>query len=167
MAEIELVYAVADDGTIGDRGGMPWRLPSDLRRFKAHTMGAPVVMGRKTYESIGRPLPGRRNVIVTRQPGYAAPGCEVYGDLTTALDVATASVPRVCVIGGAEIYRQAMERADRLVVTHVAARPGGDTLMPPIDRDAWHPVERETIEPDPGDSAPTTRIVYERGARVG
>ena len=162
MAVIELVYAVADDGTIGDRGAMPWRLPSDLRRFKAHTTGAPLVMGRKTYESIGRPLPGRRNIVVTRQPDYAAPGCEVYGDLGTALDVATASAMRVCVIGGAEIYAQSMARADRLVVTHVHARPGGDTRMPGVDASAWGEVSREAIEPDPADSAPTTRAIYER-----
>ena len=162
MAEIELVYAVADDGTIGDGGGMPWRLPSDLRAFKAHTMGAPVVMGRKTYESIGRPLPGRRNIVVTRQADYCAPGCEVYGDLGTALDVATVAAARVCVIGGAQIYAQAMERADRLVITHVRASPGGDTTMPPVDPTTWTPVGRETIDPDPADSAATERVVYER-----
>ena len=165
VAEIELIYAVAEDGTIGDAGGMPWRLPSDLKRFKAHTLGAPVVMGRKTHESIGRPLPGRRNIVVTRRPDYAAPGCEVYGDLTRALDAATASAPRVCVIGGAEIYRQAMDRADRLVVTHVDARPGGDTVMPAIDRTVWEPISTETVEPDPIDTAPTTRVVYERIGR--
>lgn len=162
MAEIELIYAVADDGTIGDRGAMPWRLPSDLRRFKAHTLGTPVVMGRRTFESIGRALPGRRNIVVTRTPGYGAPGCEVHADLDAAIDAAARGAERVSVIGGAEVYRQCMSRADRLVVTHVRARPGGDTRMPPVDPAVWVPVSREAIDADPADTADTERVVYER-----
>ena len=161
---VELVYAVARNGVIGRDNAMPWRLPTDLRHFKAVTLGNPVIMGRRTFESIGRPLPGRRNIVVTRRADYAAPGCEVYGDLSTALDVATASAARVCVIGGAEIYRQAMDRADRLVVTHVRAAPGGDTAMPPVDPAVWTPAAREAVERDPNDSAPTERVVYERRA---
>lgn len=164
MAEIELIYAVAEDGTIGDRGAMPWRLPSDLRRFKAHTLGTPIVMGRRTFESIGRALPRRRNVVVTRNRDYEAPGCEVFADLDAALDAAASSAERVSVIGGAEVYRQAMSRADRLVVTHVRATPGGDTRMPPVDPAIWVPVSREAIEADPADTAATERVVYERCA---
>ena len=161
--EIELIYAVADDGTIGDAGTMPWHLPSDLRHFRARTTGTPVVMGRRTFESIGRALPGRRCLVVTRDARFEAPGCEVFADLDAAMRAAAeGGVSRISVIGGAQIYRQLMDRADRLVVTHVRAAPGGDVRMPPIDANAWVEVSREGVEPDPRDTAPTERAVYER-----
>ena len=161
---VELIYAVADNGVIGREGGMPWRLPSDLRRFKAHTMGTPTIMGRKTFESIGKALPGRRCIVVTRRDGYAAEGCEVVGSPDEALALARSDpdATAISVIGGAEIYGQLMDSADRLVVTHVRAEPAGDTTMPPIDPDIWREIERGVVEPDPRDSASTEHAVYER-----
>ena len=161
---VELIYAVAENGVIGSDGGMPWRLPSDLARFKQRTMGTPVVMGRRTFESIGRALPGRRCIVVTRQADYAAPGCEVVASPEEAIARARdePGARAVSVIGGAEIYRQLMPIADRLVVTHVEAAPEGDTRMPAIDRDVWRLVSREPIEPDPRDTARVSLAIYER-----
>lgn len=161
--KVELIYAVAENGVIGRDGGMPWRLPSDLKHFKARTMGMPVVMGRKTFESIGRALPGRRCIVVTRRADYQAPGCEIANDIDAALALARSGDPeRICVIGGAEIYRQTMDRADRLVVTEVAASPEGDTTMDPIDPGEWREVARGTPDPDPRDSARIAFVTYER-----
>src|SRR6476661_6150564 len=131
--EIVLIVAVADNGVIGSRGAMPWRLKSDIQRFKAITTGKPVVMGRKTFASIGRPLPGRTNIVVTRDTNFRAPGAVVTTSLADARAVARAdalrrSVAEIAVIGGAEIYAQWMEVADRLEITEVHARPGGDTF---------------------------------------
>lgn len=163
MPEVELIYAVARNGVIGRGGGMPWRLPTDLQGFKARTMGMPVVMGRKTFESIGRALPGRRCIVVTRQADYEAPECEVAHDVESALALAAGGdPPRICVIGGAEIYRQSMHRADRLIVTEVAAEPEGDTSMPAIDAETWREVARIRPERDPRDTASVEVVTYER-----
>ena len=163
MSEIELIVAVARNGVIGRDGAMPWRLPTDLKHFKRQTMGMPIVMGRKTFESIGRALPGRRSIVVTRDPNYRAEGCEVAGGIDEALALASEGSPeRVCVIGGAEIYRQTMDRADRLIVTEVDAEPDGDTVLPPIDGETWREVARETPERDPRDSDPVAFVTYER-----
>ena len=158
-----MIYAVAENGVIGADGGMPWRLPSDLRRFKARTLGTPVIMGRRTFESIGRALPGRRCIVVTRKVGYMAPGCEIASSPQDALAIAVGDDPaRVSVIGGAEIYRQLEDRADRLVVTRVHATPEGDTTMPAVDETVWRLVRRDPIAAHPDDTAPTTQLVYER-----
>ena len=163
MAEIELIVAVARNGVIGRDGAMPWRLPTDLKHFKRRTLGMPVVMGRKTFESIGRALPGRRCIVVTRDAAYRADGCEVAAGVESALALAASGDPeRVCVIGGAEIYRQTMDRADRLVVTEVDATPEGDTVLPPIDPAAWREVARAMPDADPRDSDPIAFVTYER-----
>lgn len=168
---IEMVYAVARNGVIGRDGGMPWRLPSDLAGFKARTMGAAVVMGRRTHESIGRPLPGRLNIVLTRRGDYDAPGCLVVDGVEAALEavadhVARAGWPdRIAVIGGAAIYRAFEPMADRLAVTYVDAAPEGDTRVPPVDPTRWREVSREVRERDPRDSAPTQFVVYERRGR--
>jgi len=132
---IRLVAAVAENGVIGRDGGMPWRLSTDMKRFKATTMGKPVVMGRKTWESFPkRPLPGRHNIVVTRDPTYAAEGASVAGSLDAALALARAEGAReACVIGGGEIYAAALPLADSLDATHILAEIDGDTYFPAID----------------------------------
>ena len=131
-----LIAAVARNGTIGADGGLPWHLPADLQRFKALTMGHPMVMGRRTFDSIGRALPGRRTIVVTRDPDWSAPGVEVAHSVDEAIDLAltaaTASsrADRCMVVGGGEIYRQTIDRADRLELTHVDADVVGDTRFP-------------------------------------
>src|SRR5260370_3001095 len=132
--EIVLIVAVADNGVIGSRGALPWRLKSDIQRCKAVPRGKPVVMGRNTLASIGRPLPGRTNIVVTRDANFRAPGVVVTNSFTAARAVALGDAlrrlaPDIAVIGGAQIYRQWMEIADRLEVTAVHAPPGGDTTF--------------------------------------
>ncbi|MCR9220397.1 MAG: dihydrofolate reductase [Alphaproteobacteria bacterium] len=148
---IALVVAVADNGVIGAAGDLPWRLPDDLKHFKRVTMGKPLVMGRKTWDSLPkRPLPGRPNIVVTRQADYQADGAEVFTDLDAALARAEALAslsglddPEISVIGGAEIFAATLGRATRLYLTQVHAEPDGDTLFPPFDRAAWRTVRRE------------------------
>lgn len=140
---VTLIVAVAANGVIGARNTMPWHLPADLRHFKAATMGRPVIMGRRTFESIGRSLPGRVNIVVTRNAGYSAPGCVVAGSLETAL-AAAGDAGEIFVIGGGELYGQAMPRADRLVVTEIHAEFDGDARFPAIDPAVWREVARET-----------------------
>lgn len=168
--KVALVVAVAENGVIGRDNGLPWRLSSDLRRFKALTMGKPVVMGRKTWESIGRPLPGRDNIVVTRERAYRAKGARVAASLAEALMLARAAARaggagEIAVIGGGEIYREALPVADRLYVTHVAARPQGDTHFVPIDAAAWQPVSSEEIPAGEKDSHSALFVVYERASR--
>lgn len=161
---ITLVAAIAEDGVIGRDGGLPWRLSSDLRRFKATTMGKPVIMGRKTWESIPRrPLPGRLNIVVTRNPGYPAEGAEVARSLAEALARADAAgANEAFVIGGGEIFSQAMPLADRLDVTHVLARIGGDTRFPVIDAREWVALAKQDLPAGEMDSHPTRHVIYER-----
>ena len=150
-----LIAAVADNGVIGQGGGLPWRLKSDLRNFRAITMGKPVVMGRKTYLSIGRPLTGRTNIVVSRNRDFAAPGVIVAPSIEAALaaargDALRRSADAVAVIGGAELYAGVIGYADRLVITHVHLRPEGDTMFPAIDPGLWHEVERSEHDPAAG-----------------
>lgn len=137
-----LVAAVAENSVIGRDGGLPWHLPADLRHFKRLTMGRPVVMGRRTWEEVGRPLPGRRNVVLTRRPGFVAEGAEVHDSLEAALE-ALEEAEEVHVIGGAGLYALALVRADRLELTRVHAEPDGDTRFPDWDRSAWRRVASE------------------------
>lgn len=165
--EIALIAAVAGNGVIGNGGDLPWRLPSDLKRFKQVTMGRPVIMGRKTWESIGRPLPGRLNIVVSRTPAFGAEGVLRAGSLSEALEAAAKAHPdpgEVFVIGGGELYAQAMPMADRLYITHVEAAPAGDTHFPQIREDEWRLVSSETIQKGPSDSAEMRFVVYERSA---
>lgn len=137
------IAAVARNGVIGAQGDLPWRLPADLRRFKALTTGHVLVMGRKTFESIGRALPGRSTIVVTRQPGWSADGVRVASSVDDALVTAAELGPETFVAGGAEIYAQTLARADRLELTEVHAEPDGDTFFPGLDRSAWLEVARE------------------------
>jgi dihydrofolate reductase len=165
---ISLVAAVAANGVIGDGSGMPWRLSTDMKRFKALTMGKPVVVGRKTFETFGKPLAGRTNIVVSRRGDYSpGEGVVVVGSLEAALtqaaEAATAAGgDEIMVIGGGEIYRAAIARADRLYITHVAAEPAGETYFPPIDAAIWRVVSREPVPAGEKDSAATVFTVYDR-----
>lgn len=165
--KVTLVVAMAENGVIGADGGLPWKLSSDMAFFKRCTMGKPIVMGRKTYESIGRALPGRTNIVVSRQQAYQPQGVIVISDLEAALDhgrtIALADkVDEVAVIGGAEIYAQALGAADRLYVTHVDARPEGDAFFGPIDLGVWREVERQKFTAGPRDDTGFDIVTYDR-----
>jgi dihydrofolate reductase len=164
-----LVAAVADNGVIGQGGGLPWRLKSDLRNFRALTMGKPVVMGRRTYLSIGKPLDGRTNIVVSRNRDFAAPGIIVAPDLEGALAAARGDALRRCadavaVISGAALYAHTIGYADRLVITHVHLRPDGDTMFPVIDPGLWREVARSEHAAGPDDAAGFAVLVYGRHA---
>ena len=135
-----LIVARARNGVIGHTNGLPWRLPADIAFFKKTTLGHPIIMGRRTYESIGKPLPGRLNIVVTRSPGFAAPGCVVVDSLAAAYRAA-GDVPEVMIIGGGQIYEAALPDADRIYLTEVEAEIAGDTVFPPLDPNAWDVTE--------------------------
>ena len=158
---ISLIAALDRNGLIGADGEIPWHLPADLRYFKATTMGKPVLMGRKTYESIGKGLPGRHNIVLTRRPTYRAPGCTVVHSIPAAL-VAAGDVPELMVIGGATIYEALLPHAGRLYLTYIDAVFDGDTYFPPFDRDAWHVVREEAHPPDGDNPYPYRFVVLER-----
>lgn len=142
MTLVSIIVAADEHGGIGRAGGLPWHLPEDLKRFKALTMGKPIVMGRRTWDSIGRPLPGRRSLVVSRQPGFTLDGVEVFGSFEAALR-AVQDAPETCVIGGAEIYRQALPFAQTIHLTRVHATVEADTFFPPLDAAEWEEVARE------------------------
>lgn len=144
--EIVLVVAVADNGVMGEGGGMPWHLSADFRRVKALTMGKPLVMGRKTFDSLPGILPGRRHIVITRDASWQADGAERADSLEQALDLANA--PQIIVFGGAQIYAQALPLADRIEWTEVHARPDGDTYFPDFDRSEWTETFRESHPAD-------------------
>ncbi len=161
MSEIVLVAAVAENGMIGRNGAMPWRLPADLAHFKRVTMGHPIVMGRRTYEAIGRALPGRRNIVVTRNPRFSAPGVEAAASLERALALA-GDAEQVMVIGGAELYRAALPLANRIHLTRVHARPEGDTRFPELDASEWREVSCRTRPTDPDNAFGLSFIELQR-----
>lgn len=158
---ISLIAAVAENGIIGRDNTLPWRLPADLRHFRRLTLGHPVLLGRRNYESIGRPLPQRTNIVLTRRAGYAAPGCVVVHSLAQAL-AAAREAAEVFVAGGAEIYAQTLERAQRFYLTRVHAEIPGDTRFPPLDWSQWREVARERHEPDPEHAHAYSFITLER-----
>jgi dihydrofolate reductase len=158
---ITLVVALAENGVIGSGNRMPWHLPADLKRFKALTMGKPILMGRKTFEAIGRPLPGRRNIVLSRSAGYGPPGIEVVGSVDEALAV-TAAAPELMVIGGAEIYRLFLSRAQRMHLTRVHAPIVGDTRFPNCDWNEWRKVDRSTHPKDEKNAYAMTFLTLER-----
>ncbi len=164
--EIVLIAAVAENGVIGRGGAMPWRLKSDMRHFRALTSGKPVVMGRKTWASLAiRPLPGRTNIVVTRDRAFTAPGVLVAPSLEAALRAARGDALRrgseIMIIGGAEIYAQAMPAATRLEITQIHARPEGDTRFPAIDS-GWTEVARVVNPAGPDDDAAYDFVSYRR-----
>jgi dihydrofolate reductase len=161
MSRLNLIVARARNGVIGRDGELPWRLREDLAHFKRTTMGHPIVMGRKTWESIGRPLPGRRNIVVTRSADYAAEGAEVAGSLEAAL-ARCAGAAEIFVIGGAELYAQALATAQRLIVTEIDADFEGDVHFPAPDRDTWRETAREHLVPTPERPFAMDFVIYER-----
>lgn len=145
--KISLIVAMASNRAIGLDGQMPWHLSADLKHFKQITMGAPIVMGRKTFAAIGRPLPGRRNLVISRNPDYQATGCEVFADINSVLQ-ACSDVAEVFIIGGATLYQALLPHADYLYLTEIHQAFEADTLFPDFDRQAWQELERKDINDD-------------------
>lgn len=152
---VAMIAAMASNGVIGVDNQLPWYLPEDLKFFKAMTQGKPLVMGRKTFASIGKPLPGRLNIVVTRDTAFAAPGIRVCHDLESALTLADQQAviddaEEIMVMGGAQIYRQAMPYASRLYLTEVALEVEGDAIFPAVDDGVWREVQRVAGRPGHG-----------------
>lgn len=165
--QIVFVIAVAENGVIGRDNAMPWHLRSDLKRFKAITLNRPVIMGRKTFISIGRPLPGRTNIIVTRDKAFQAPGIVVATSLDAAHDIARGDalrrfVTEIMVIGGAEIFGQWLKKADRLEITEVHDKPDGDTFLEPIAPVEWEEIARTRHPKGDSDTAAFSYVTYQR-----
>lgn len=159
--QVALIVAMAADRVIGRDNDLPWKLSADLKRFKTLTMGCPIVMGRRTYDSIGRPLPGRRNVVLSRDASLQLEGCDVMASLDAALAV---DAPRIFVIGGAQIYAQALPRATELYVTQVAARVEGDTWFPEVAWDDFALVGYESCPADERNDHPYAFFDFRRRA---
>lgn len=153
--QIVLVYARAANGTIGQNGSLPWHISADLKRFKALTMGKPMIMGRKTFESFGKPLPGRRHIVLTRDADWQAEGAQVARSVGEALVLAGDG--EVAVVGGAEIYALFLPLAHRIELTEIHRAYAGDTSVPALDSDSWHVVAREDFPAE--DSAPAYSFV--------
>jgi len=161
VTRLSVVVAADERGGIGHAGGLPWHLPADLKRFKAITMGKPIVMGRRTWDSIGRPLPGRRSIVVSRQAGLAIEGAEVVGSLEEALRVAS-DAPESCVIGGAELYRLALPMAGLVHLTRVHATVEADTFLPALDPLDWEEVSSERHPADERHAYPYSFVTLRR-----
>ncbi|OQK16510.1 dihydrofolate reductase [Methyloprofundus sedimenti] len=159
--KLSLIVAMATNYSIGLNNQMPWHLSADLKKFKHITMGHPIIMGRKTFESIGRPLPGRQNIIISRDPDYAQQGCLVFNNLDGALQ-SCADIDEVFVIGGATLYAATLARADRLYITQIQQAFDGDTWFPEIDLQLWQEVARKDIHDDTSVDFNYSFIVYER-----
>lgn len=161
MTRVALVLAMADNGVIGDKGGIPWRIPDDMRRFKQLTMGKPIVMGRKTWESLPKkPLPGRTNIVITRDRSFSPTGATVAHSLDEAVTIAAREDKEIMIVGGAEIYRVALLRADRIYLTEVHADMPGDTKMPTFDSSHWRETSRERHGTEEG--TPHSYVTLER-----
>jgi dihydrofolate reductase len=159
--KLSFVVAASDNDVIGVGNQLPWRLPDDLKRFKALTLGKPVLMGRKTYESIGRPLPGRLNLVVTRRPALVIDGVITARSMDEAF-AAAHSAPEVMVIGGAEIYRQLLPRTQTIHLTRVHTTLAGDAFLPPLAPHAWREVDRASHPADDRHAHPFTYLTLER-----
>jgi dihydrofolate reductase len=165
--QIVLVAAIGENNVIGRDGKLPWRLKSDLQHFKQMTINRPVIMGRKTYESIGKPLTGRTNIVITREAKYSAPGIVIAPSFERALALARHDAEKrgageIMVIGGSDIFAAALPLADRLEITLVHAAPEGDALFPPIDPAVWREISREEHAVGPDDSASFAVVAYLR-----
>lgn len=157
---ISIIAAVAANRVIGKEGDLPWHIPEDLKYFKRITMGKPVIMGRKTWETLDEPLPGRKNIVVTRQNDYKAKGAEVVHNLDDAIQAA-AGTQEVMILGGAGIYEAALPRTDRMYLTHIHEAFEGDTYFPEFNRNNWEAVNRTESETEDGELT-YSFVVYER-----
>ncbi|MBK1622443.1 dihydrofolate reductase [Afifella marina] len=165
--KISLVVAVAQNGIIGRGGALPWRVRGDMKRFRAVTMGKPIIMGRRTWESLNGPLAGRSNLVVTRQEGYEAPGALTASSFDAAVSLAEDEAERldadeICVIGGAEIFAEALPRASLLHWTEIAAEPEGDVAFPPFERTQWQEISCDRLPTHEGDTAEAVYRLLER-----
>ncbi|MES9994441.1 MAG: type 3 dihydrofolate reductase [Candidatus Thiodiazotropha sp.] len=158
---ISLIAAVANNGVIGVDNSLPWRLPADLKHFKSLTMGKPIVMGRRTWESLPGILPGRRHIVVSRNPKYRAEGCELVYSVDEALQLA-AEAAEIMIVGGGGLYRQMLPRADRLYLTLVEADVEGDAYFPEIDWSQWHQLSRESHAADERNPFAYSFVVLDR-----
>jgi dihydrofolate reductase len=164
---VAFVVAMAENGVIGRAGELPWRMPTDLKRFRRLTLGKPVVMGRKTYESIGKPLDGRDNIVIARQQGFGPPGVHVAATTSEALATgrtlaAGRGTDEVMIIGGAEVYRATLPLTERIYLTRVHGHPEGDVLLEPFDPQTWREIAREPMQQAAGDQFPADFIVLDR-----
>ena len=160
MKFITLVVAMAKNGAIGHGGRMPWHLPADLAHFKKITWGKPIVMGRKTFEAIGNPLPGRQNIVVSRNPEYSPPGCDVAASLEVAIELAASD--EVMVIGGGQLYEKALPMANRMIVTEVDSEPEADTWFPEWDTSQWQEQSRQSFPANEKNRHPFSIVEYLR-----
>ncbi len=158
---LSLIVAMARNRVMGLANRLPWHLPADLQFFKRTTLGKPILMGRRTFESLGRPLPGRTNIVLTDRPDYQAQGCIVVHSLTKAL-AAAGPADEVMVIGGASLYAQTLAQAERIYLTLVEAEPQGDVRFPELERGAWREVWREEHPADARHAYPFSFILLER-----
>ena len=161
---ISIIVAASANNVIGAQGDLPWRLSDDLKRFKAVTMGKPIIMGRKTWESIGRPLLGRQNIVITRQEGFAADGCDVVPSTAAATAVA-GDADEIMVIGGSQVYELFLPQAERLYLTRVYADVEGDAFFPAVDENEWRLVSDEPHSADDRNEFDFSFRIYERTGR--
>lgn len=160
---LSIIVAVADNGVIGSGNQLPWRLPDDLKRFKALSLGKPIVMGRKTFDSIGRPLPGRLNIVISRQPGLEIPGCTVVTSIDEAI-AAAQPAPEIVIVGGADIYRQVLPQVRVIHLTRVHANVDGDVVFPELKEHEWREVAKEY---HPADERHAHAFTFSTLERVG
>ena len=158
---ISLIVAASTNNVIGAKGNLPWRLSSDLKRFKALTMGKPIVMGRRTYESIGRPLPGRQNIVVTRNPDFVADGCDVVSSVDAAIQAAS-DAEEIMIIGGSHIYKAFLPRAHRIYLTRVQAEVEGDAFLPEFNSNDWQETDIEKHNADESNDYDVIFSILER-----
>jgi dihydrofolate reductase len=158
---ISIIVAASTNNVIGVQGELPWKISDDLKRFKKLTMGKPIVMGRLTWESIGRPLPGRQNIVITRQPDFSAEGCDVVSSPVAALDIA-GDAEEIMIIGGGQIYDLFLPKAGRLHITRVHTEIEGDAFFPAIDAGSWELVDAEAIDASEANEFAFEFQTYER-----
>lgn len=173
IPKLVLVVAIAENGVIGKANGLPWHISSDLKRFRALTIGKPMIMGRKTFEAIGQALPGRETIIVTRDAAFTPPsGVYIAGSIEAALDLARERAQamgsdEIILAGGGEVFAALIDRVDRMHVTFVAASPEGDAFFPPIDWSQWRETQREEHQPQKNDEAAFSFVDFERREKSG
>lgn len=159
---ISLISAISENGVIGKDNDLPWHLPADLQHFKKKTTGHTIIMGRKTFESVGKPLPNRVNIVISRQPDYLAKGCIMASSLEKAIDMTPDNKDEVFICGGAAVYKHGLQLADRLYITRVHQNVEGDTFFPELDLAKWKETEREYHEPDEKNHSAYSFITYDR-----